>query len=531
MNKKFTKKYEEPKETLIENISKDSFKKRLVVNGIVDKVVQTGGPTIFGIRDGTGSLTLKGFVSPGQRAYPEIDEGDYIKSIIKLEEFNGEIEGDIIKIFKKSEEARIELEKQISQREREKARVEPMDFLVESEILEKLKDRFIESATEVRLAIFQGRPIIVRHHCDTDGYAAGFALERAILPLIEKHHGTEKAAWEFFTRAPSAAPYYEIDDSIRDTAMSLRNVAKFSNKMPLVIIADNGSTQADLMAIKQGKIHGETFIVVDHHQFEEDVISKEVLSHINPYLVGESGSNISAGMLCAELARFINPKVDNIEQIPALSGLSDRIYIENPEGVKKYLKLAEEKGYSKELLEDISLVIEYVSAKIRFMEVREYIEVLFGQPRDKQKELVELMAPHIKELDRKGLNIGKAHAKIEKVGGITLQTVFIEEVYPGFGFFPKPGRSIGMLHDNLQEEKKIKDVVSIGIMETAMTFRATNEANFSVNGLIKYLNEKTPESFVEGGGHKNAGSISYLPNRKLKILEFVKEFITESNLK
>jgi len=47
------------------------------------------------------------------------------------------------------------------------------------------------------------------------------------------------------------------------------------------------------------------------------------------------------------------------------------------------------------------------------MEAREYIEVLFGEPRDKQKALVELMAPHIKELDKKGVEIGKSNAKLE----------------------------------------------------------------------------------------------------------------------
>ena len=52
--------------------------------------------------------------------------------------------------------------------------------------------------------------------------------------------------------------------------------------------------------------------------------------------------------------------------------------------MKDYLKIAEAQGYTKELLSDISLVIEYVSSKVRFMEVREYIEVLFGEPRDRQ---------------------------------------------------------------------------------------------------------------------------------------------------
>jgi RecJ-like exonuclease len=520
----------EIKEILIENLNEKSLKKSVALTGVIEKISQTGGPTIFEINDGTGNLSLKGFVSPGERAYPEIKEGDYVKVIISLEEFNGEIEGDIKKIFKKIDEEKTKLKKEIENRQRERAKVNPVNFLFDDPILLKLRNKFINAATEIRLAIFQGRSIIIRHHCDTDGYSAAFALERAILPLIEKQHMSEKASWEFFTRAPSMAPYYEIDDSIRDTAFSLKNVAKFSNKMPLIIIVDNGSTEADLMAIKHGKIHGESFIVIDHHKYEEDVISREVIEHINPFLVEESGTKMSAGMLCAELARFVNPEVKNIEQIPALAGLADRIYLENPTAVEKYLEIAKKQGYSKELLEDISLVIEYISSKIRFMEVREYIEVLFGEPRDKQKNLIELMAPFIKELDEKGLNIGKSNAKLENINGITLQLVYIEETYPGFGFFPKPGRSIGLLHDNLQYEKKLDKVVSIGVMETAMTFRATDNSNFSVHDLIKFLNEKIPEAFVEGGGHKNAGSITFLPNKKERIVELVKEFIKKRTI-
>src|SRR3989339_741919 len=342
---------EKLEKSFIKDIKKNS-KNTVFIFGKINRIAQTGGPTVFVVSDGTGSLSLKGFVGAGQRAYPEITEGDSINS-------------------------------------------------------------FIKAATEIKLAIIQDRPIIVRHHNDTDGYSSGFSLERAILPLIEEQHGSEKSRWEFFTRAPCAAPFYEIDDSIRDTAQSLRNVAKFSNKMPLIIIADNGSTQEDLMGIQQGKVHGSDFIIVDHHKFDKDVISQEVLTHINPFLVREDGSHFSAGMLCSELARFINPNVKNINQIPAMSGFADKIELSNPKTMNDYLKIAEKEGYTKELLSDIALVIEYVSSKIRFMEVREYIEVLFGEPRNKQKELVQLMAPYIKKMDKKGLAIGMSNAKQE----------------------------------------------------------------------------------------------------------------------
>jgi len=522
----FLRPAEKPEELTLSDVNLDFSRKTLSVKGAIDKIVQTGGPTIFVISDGTGSLSLKGFEKAGERAYPEIEEGDTVKAIVKIDEYNGELEGNIEKISKLDKEEHDKFLNEILKIEKARAKIEnPIPFLVKSNILDKLREKFIEAATEIRLAIIQKRPIIVRHHNDTDGYSAGFALERAILPLITKEQTSAKASWEYFLRAPCAAPFYEIDDSIRDTAQSLRNVAKFSNKMPLVIIADNGSSPEDLLAIKHGKVHGMEFIVVDHHYSDEDVISKEVLTHINPFLVGEDGAKFSAGMLCGELARLINPETKNIEQIPAMAGIADRIDLGDPKIIKEYLEVAKKQGYSKELLHDISTVIDFVSAKIRFMEVREYIEVLFGEPREKQKQLVELLAPHINNLAKKGLAIGKSNAKTEKIGKTNLQSLDIDDTFPGFGFYPKPGMAVGMVHDDLQKTENITSLVSVGIMRTALTMRATDEANFSVHELIQYLNKKLPNAFVEGGGHKNAGSITFIPNKQKDILTHFREFL------
>ena len=516
---------EKPETMTIEEINLDYSKKVIGFSGIVDRIAQTGGPTIFSVTDGTATLALKGFLKPGVRAYPEIEEGDAIKVEAMIDEFNGELEGEIKRIRKLDNHEKEKLEDSIEEIIVQKSKVEDDSFLIKSKILDKLKPSMIKTAEQIRMAIFKNRPIIVRHHNDTDGYSSGFALEKAILPLIEKQHGSAKAAWEFYLRAPSSAPFYEIDDAIRDTATSLRNVAKFSNKMPLVIIADNGSTPEDLLGIKHGKVHGMEFVVVDHHFFDEDVISKEVLAHVNPFLVGENGSCYSAGMLCVELARFINKDVENITQIAALAGLADKIDICNKEDLDKYIKIAQEQGYTKKLLGDISTVIDYVSAKVRFMEVREYIGVLFGEPRNKQKELVDLMAPHIRKLEEKGLAIAKAEVKSEEIGKTTLQILEIDKIFPGFGFYPKPGRCVSLTHDYAQESKKITNLVSIGLMNTAITIRATDDANFSVHELIIYLTKKSPNAFVDGGGHKNAGSINFIPSKKEEILNLFKEFI------
>src|SRR3989344_2160438 len=171
------------KELSLESISLNLIKEKVKVNGNVERIVQTKGPTIFIVSDGTGSLALKGFQKPGERAFPDIHVEDKIKAIVEIGEFDGQIEGEIKEISKLTNDESKRLSEKIEETQIKRAKVTEVSFLVKSSILDKLKDRFIKAATEIRKAIIQHRPIIVRHHNDTDGYSSGFALEKAILPL------------------------------------------------------------------------------------------------------------------------------------------------------------------------------------------------------------------------------------------------------------------------------------------------------------------------------------------------------------
>lgn len=499
----------------------------LKLRGIIDQIEQTGGPTIFFIVDGTGTLALKAFDGAGTRAYPQVNVGDAVIASIVVQEYQGELEGDVKEMTKLTPDEKKTIETKITEMQRQKAKVVPVDFLVKDVILDKLKDRFTKAAEEIRLAIIQNRPIVIRHHNDTDGYSSGYSLERAILPLVVKQHNSLKAAWEFYARSPIAAPMYELEDSIRDTSKSLSNAAKFSNKMPLVLVVDTGSGEKDVLGIKQGRVHGMDFIVVDHHAFDKDLISAETLVHINPFLVGEDGTKFSAGMLCTEFARFINNDSNlNITQIPAMAGMADRI--DNPKALEAYLKIAEKKGYTKELLANIASVIDFVSAKLRFMEAREYIEILFGEPMVKQKALVDLLGPYIKDLEAKGLTIAKSAVKREKIGKGNLQTIEIEKTYAR-GFYPKPGMCVSLIHDYAQKEDKLNNLVTLGIMPDAVTIRASDDSQFSIQALGEYLEKKLPSAFPEGGGHKHAGSYRFIPNKQEEVLHLIKEYIKSVN--
>ncbi|MEK6927337.1 MAG: hypothetical protein AABX11_02795 [Nanoarchaeota archaeon] len=491
------------------------------ITAVINSVTQTTGPSLFSVSDGTGTLVVKAFEGAGVRAYPNIEEDDCVEILLTVKEYQGMLEGDAMRMTKLSPEVSEKVKKAISDMQRAQAQAKEIPFLIKSKVLDKLKESFMKAATEIRLAIFTNRPIIVRHHNDADGYSSGYSVESAILPLLMKQHGgSTKALRTHYNRAPSNTPFYDIEDSIKDSSHSLTGQANFSEKIPLVVIVDTGSSEESLLGIQQGKIHGTDFIVVDHHFSEKDVISKEVLVHINPFLVGEDGGKYSAGMLCSELARFINPEA-SVDHIPALAGLADMI--DNPEILEQYMKIAENKGYSKQLMHDISAVIDFVSTKLRFMEAREYVGVMFGNPIAQQKKLVSLLGPYVRNLENKSLEIAKSVVRKEDIGGKVVQFLYIEESFSR-GVYPKPGRANGMLHDFTCKEGN-KKVISLGILGDAITMRASEESKFSVHDLIKHLHKSLPGAFVEGGGHHLAGAIRFVPSQRENVLNAIRTFV------
>jgi RecJ-like exonuclease len=331
-----------------------------------------------------------------------------------------------------------------------------------------------------------------------------------ILPLIRKKHSA-KFSSRYYSRMPCVAPFYDILDGLKDTARALANAGRYDRRMPFVIIVDNGSSEEDLLAIRHGKVFGMDFIVVDHHYFDTDVISDEVLVHINQLLV-DKHAQYSAGMLCVELSRFIAEE-ETTSYLAGLSSVADRI--ENEE----YLKIAGDKGYDREELHRIASVVDYVATKMPFVDTQEYMDILLGTDRSKQKEVVALLYPHIEAQEKRALSVATASACKEQLGTTIFQVLDIESTLSR-GSYPKPGKVVGLLHDESKEK-----TVTIGLMSDAKTFRAKEGSGFSVHEFLKTLNERLPKAFAEGGGHELAGSIKFVPTAQKEVLELLREYV------
>ncbi|MDK2795823.1 MAG: archaea-specific RecJ-like exonuclease, partial [Archaeoglobaceae archaeon] len=159
----------------ISEVSK--FLGRMVkVRGIVTHSKESAIAKTFTIVDGSGSVNCT--------VFDDFDADlDDALEVIGTVRRNGIDALEVEKIL--GEEAH-EIRKKI-EAEIEKA-CEPdfKGFLIESDVLERLKDDMLAVARELKKAIYKSRPIIIRHHWDADGTCGGVALELALQKLVEK---------------------------------------------------------------------------------------------------------------------------------------------------------------------------------------------------------------------------------------------------------------------------------------------------------------------------------------------------------
>lgn len=509
-------------------LSKSDVGKKYTMRGQVEVVKQTSGPTLMILNDGSASFTFKAFIKPGVRAYPEIDVGDTVEVKAQVTERNDDIEAEVTSMTKLSGEKIKEFKKHI-QEEQDKIIAPPRtNFTIKSEVLEALKPRFIKVASIIRKAIVDRRPILIRHNADCDGYSSAITIERAVLALMREISGGDaNYPYYYYRRAPSKAPFYEYEDSVKDLNNILKDKIKNDMKSPLIIITDNGSTEEDLLSIKQMKIQGCDLVVVDHH-FPGKITNGKVLvdefvsAHINPYLEGYD-SNVCTGMLGYELARFIYPKDLNPVLIPATSAILD--HTEGPER-EQYLDMAYKEGFTYEYMETLGEIIDMQSHYLRFMEAREFIDELFGTNMEFQREIVGMLGKELKKRYERVEAVAKHYSEKEDFGPFYL-IHFDGEKGTYRGEYPAIGKSTNHVHKIFQKELD-KPVITMTTGSTFMTVRVADEVkNISIPEFSQIVMKEKPYTHADGGGHERAGSVKFVEYGREEVLGSFREYLRE----
>jgi RecJ-like exonuclease len=363
-------------------------------------------------------------------------------------------------------------------------------FSINNAELERLKPYYQEALQLVTKSIKGKSMIILRHHADTDGYAAGFCLENALVPMMS----TDNLRY-VYKRAPSKTPFYDYGDMLKD--LDTFSVSKEFGRDCLLILTDMGSGEESTLSLERMKAAGITILIIDHHVMFEDTVKMADIN-INPHIVG-GNSELCAGILCYEFGRQLTDKLNPI--FPALATVADK------SKVSDYIK-----RYDLEYLRKIVICIEFEAFNLRYMETDAILD-LFNEKKD-------VIAFLHKEISRR-MELQKAvvekYMEKSNVNGITVMKLNIESLNPS-DFYGV--RSVGMMSGLVEGPK-----VAYGYGDAIVKFRADN-VNFKLSDLIKGLKENFPSALVSGGGHDMAGAIRFLPVAKNDVLGFVDKYIS-----
>jgi archaea-specific RecJ-like exonuclease len=489
--------------------------KTVAIEGEIAQIKQTSGPTIFTVVDETGTQNAAAFIEAGVRAYPEAVLGDIVKVIGEVMMRNGQIQIEVDALYVLKDDDAMAVKVRIEKALDIRAEPEDIPLLVQSEVMEKLRPEMRKIAKIIRRAIFTSQPIILRHHADADGICSAVAIEQAVVSLIKESGGDFDADYFLFKRAPSKAPFYEIEDITRDLDFALKDHIRYGQKMPLVLLTDNGSTEEDEPAYKIASVYDIEFVVIDHHH-PDATIDKYLKAHVNPYHVG-GDFGITAGMLGTEVARLINPKVESIiRHLPAVAGVGDRS--EAPERAL-FLALVHDQ-YPEQACKDIALALDYEQFWLRFNDGREIVKDILNITgnTERHKKLISLLVEGANTMIEDQMNASMPHVVPRVLQNEAHLFLLDVEIHAHKFTFPPPGKTSGEVHDRLCKQNIGKPVVTLGFGPDFAVLRSRGVL-MNIPRMVRELRNEIPGGGISGGGHLVVGSIKFVEGMREVVLE------------
>ncbi len=494
------------------------------VEGEVVQANQTGGPTIFQVRDADGVVPCAAFEAAGVRAYPEVGVGDLVRVTGEVEQRNGavQVETDDVELL----EDAADLRERLTAATERRATPAEVDTLVQWSALDAMHDDLARVARLVREAVLTGRPVRMRHHADGDGMCAAVPLERAVRRFVGEVYADPEAPRHMVKRLPTKAPFYEMEDGIRDLNFALGDRDRHGHRLPLLVLLDNGSTAEDVPSYEAIGEYDVPIVAVDHHHPDPEAVEPHLEAHVNPYLYGEDYA-VTTGMMAVEIARMVDPSItDDVRHLPAIGGVADR---SEADAMEEYVALAREEGYDDADLQDVSEALDYAAYHLRYSAGRGLVDDVLGLGEtDRQDDLVGHLAGASREAVDAQLDAADEHVSVERLdNGAYLYRLNVEEHARRFEY-PAPGRTTAAVHDRRVAESG-DPVITVGYGPDFAVLRSDG-VRLDIPEMVADLQREVDGGGVSGGGHLVVGSIKFLPGRREEVLDALVDRVADAEV-
>lgn len=461
---------------------------RVRLEGEIASIRQTGGPTIFELRDETGTVECAAFKEAGVRAYPAIDQADIVRIEGEVERRRGELQVETDALVELEADERKSVSERMDDALVQRARPDEVVRLTDDSLIDGLTDELRDVATAIRRAVIEGRPVIVRHAGTVDGYVAGAALERATLPLVREQGGAD-AEYHQFERRPIDGSVYTMDDATRDVTRMLSNRHRHGEAVPLFVFVAAGSPESvDGFGLLD--VYDARRVLIDGRPVDADVTAA-----VDVTLAAQSPTTTTR--LAANVAATISPEIrDDILHLPAVSDWDS--------ATDAYLALAKKAGYDSDsvrvLREALALGAYYQS----YEDKRELVsDLLFAADEDVG------LAEHISQQYRTRMDtaIETAEANLDEhdVGGRTVLTLDTESYTHRFEF---PDTAL-LLDELFRRHPEADAVVGVGRDEC----HVRTEANVDIGAVVATAREHAPAAALDARGARD-GRIEFLAGER-----------------
>ena len=467
------------------------------LEGAVASVRQTSGPTVFELRDETGIVDCAAFVEAGVRAYPEIEADDIVRLDGEVRVRRDEIQVETESLVKLEDEALAAVESRMDQVLDDRASPENVDPLADDPVVDAVADDIVAVATRIRRAVIESRPIVVRHDATTDGYVAGAAIERAVLPLVEEEHAAADAVYHYFDRRPLEDGVYDMNDATKDVTRMLGDRNRHDEKLPLFVFAAAGSTAASLDGLELLDIYDAPRVVLDG-QAPDDVIAEEIDSLVTL-------DDRTATTIAATVAAAVNDDVrEDVTHLPAVS-----YWAETPD---VYTEIAANVGVDEAAAERLRQAIALEAFYQSYEDKRQLvIDLLF----EKRTGLAEQVSEQFVTKLEAELDTARPNLDDRTVDGTTV-TVLDTEAYTHKYDFP-PTR---LLLDELSRRLDSTAIVGLGTDE--LHIRSTTDLD--LDAIVDSVSAAVPNAGVSDPGARQP-KLEFLAGERDAVTEAVVEAV------
>ncbi|PSQ02815.1 DNA-binding protein [Halobacteriales archaeon QS_5_70_17] len=486
----------------------DAVGETVRLEGRIVSIRQTSGPTVFELRDESGTVDCAAFEEAGVRAYPEVEIGDLVRLEGEIRRRRGELQVETEALVALDDEAAETVTGRMDDAMEARARPAELEPLADDPAVEATREEVRDAATAIRRAVIEARPIVVRHDASVDGYLAGAAIERAALPLVEEEHTDAEAGYHYFDRRPLEDGVYDMDDATKDTTSMLSNRDRHDEKLPLVVFAATGSTRDSLDGFGLLSVYGADRVVVDVGE-ADGAVTDAVDAVVNPSLAGvDADDDTSATALATSVARHVNDGVsDDLRHLPAVSFWEDV-----PES---YAELADEAGYDDGSLDRIR---EAVALEAYYQSYEDKRELVTDLVFERSEGLVEQISEQFRGKLDSEIETAEANLEERAEGGVAFAVLDTESFTHRFDFPPT-----GLLLDEVHRRNRDGAFVTLGVDTDELYVRSTFDLD--VRAVAERVAEDVDNAGVAARGGRDR--IEFVAGERESVVDSVVDAVAD----